>query len=320
MNENILPWHNSQWESLQQRRVQRKLPHALLFTGVEGVGKREFAKHFAHSLLCSQNLCGTCKSCQLFKAGYHPDLMLITPEDDKAIKVDTIRSIVDFVNQSAHISPYKIVIINPADKMNLNSANALLKTLEEPNAKIVLILITHRPMSLPATIRSRCQIVTFPVPEREVALSWLKTQDIVEDSASLLLEFAHGAPLKVIDFVEEDLLAFRKEIFEQWCELLNGKVALATVSQKWQKLDSQQILFHLTSWAMDLIRINNLEQVNLTNFDFASQLKNIAKKYDNKYLYKLYDDLVRAQNLLHGPCNLNPQLMFEGLLADWIIY
>jgi DNA polymerase-3 subunit delta' len=175
-------------------------------------------------------------------------------------------------------------------------------------------------MSLPATIRSRCQIITFPVPKREVALSWLKTQDIAEDSASLLLEFANGAPLKVIDFVEEDLLAFRKEIFQQWCELLNGKVALATISQAWQKLAVPQILFHLTSWTMDLIRINNLEQASLINFDFGKQLKTIAKKYEHKYLYKLYDNLIATQNLLHGPCNLNPQLMFEGLLADWVVY
>jgi len=316
---NILPWHNSQWEALEQRRAQHKLPHALLFTGVSGVGKYDFAKEFAHSLLCSQNLCGVCKNCQLFKAGHHPDLMMISPEDDKAIKVDDIRGIVKFVNYSAHLSAYKIVIINPADKMNLNSANALLKTLEEPNAKVVLILITNRAMSLPATIRSRCQIISFPTPKREIALQWLQAQDIAPDSAELLLEFAHGAPLKVMDFVEEDLLDFRKEIFQNFCELLEGKIALASLSQMWRKLDVQQILFHLTSWAMDLIRINNLEKASLTNFDFASQLKIIAKKYDNKYLYKLYDNLISTQNLLHGPCNLNPQLMFEGLLVDWVV-
>ena len=319
MNENILPWQVSQWGSLQQRRAQHKLPHALLFTGVEGVGKYGFAKHFAHSLLCSQNLCGICKNCQLFNAGHHPDLMIISPEEnDKAIKVDAIRGIVKFVNHSAHLSAYKIVIINPADKMNLNAANALLKTLEEPNEKIILILITSRMMSLPATIRSRCQIISFTTPKREIALQWLQTQDIAKDSAELLLEFAHGAPLKVIDFVEEDLLGFRKEIFGEFHELLQGKIALATISQAWQKLDVLQILFHLTSWTMDLIRINNLGQASLTNFDFAPQLKNIAKKYDNKYLYKLYDDLTSTQNLLHGPCNLNPQLMFEGLLTDWV--
>lgn len=315
----ILPWHNTQWESLQQRRTGQRLPHALLFTGVSGVGKYNFAKEFAHSLLCSQNLCGICKNCQLFNAGYHPDLMIISSEDGKAIKVDAIRGIVDFVNQSAHISPYKIVIINPADKMNLNAANALLKTLEEPNKKIILILVTSRSMGLPATIRSRCQIISFPAPKREMALQWLQTQDVAKNSAELLLEFAHGAPLKVINFVENDLLNFRKEIFQQFCELLNGKIALAVLSQTWQTLDASQILFHLTSWTMDLVRLQNIEKANLTNFDFAPQLKEIAKKYDAKYLFKLYDNLVARQNLLHGPCNLNLQLMFEDLLVDWVV-
>ena len=114
---NILPWHSSQWKSLQQCRAQRKLPHALLFVGIEGVGKYEFACEFAHSLLCVQNSCGVCKSCQLFNAGHHPDLMIIESVDDKAIKTDKIRGIINFVNHSAHISSHKIVIINQADKM-----------------------------------------------------------------------------------------------------------------------------------------------------------------------------------------------------------
>lgn len=316
---NILPWQISQWENLQSCRVQQKLPHALLFTGVAGVGKYNFTLEFAHSLLCEQNCCGSCKSCKLFEAGYHPDLKIIEPVDDKAIKIDEIRNIVSFVNYSAHVSPYKIVIINAADKMNLNAANALLKTLEEPNKKIILILVTNRPMSLPATIRSRCQTVFFPVPKKGAALKWLESQEVTHDSAELLLEFAHGAPLKVLDFVEQDLLDFRKEIFQAWCELLAGEAALVSVSQAWQKLDVAQVLFHLTSWITDLIRLRSNETIKLINFDFAEQLKSIAKKFEVKNLYKFYDDLIAAQNLLHSSCNLNPQLVIENLLVDFVI-
>ncbi|MGD9153535.1 MAG: DNA polymerase III subunit delta' [Gammaproteobacteria bacterium] len=316
---NILPWQISQWENLQSCRVQQKLPHALLFTGAAGVGKYNFTLEFAHSLLCGQNCCGSCKSCKLFEAGHHPDLKIIEPVDDKAIKVDEIRNIVSFVNYSAHVSSYKIVIINVADKMNLNAANALLKTLEEPNKKIILILVTNRPMSLPATIRSRCQTVFFPAPKKEVALKWLESLDVTSACAELLLEFAHGAPLKVLDFVKQDLLAVRQEIFQAWCELLAGKVALVSVSQAWQKLDVAQVLFHLTSWITDLIRLRSNETIKLINFDFAEQLKSIAKKFEIKNLYKFYDDLIAAQNLLHSSCNLNPQLVIENLLVGFVI-
>lgn len=311
---NILPWQTSQWENLAQRRSNHKLPHALLFTGVAGVGKYSFTREFAHSLLCEQNCCGSCKSCQLLAAGHHPDLKIIEPVDDKVIKVDEIRNIVNFVNHSAHVSAHKIVIINAADKMNLNAANALLKTLEEPNQKVILILVTDRPMSLPATIRSRCQTVFFPVPTKETALKWLESQDVASSCAELLLEFAHGAPLKVLDFVEQDLLIMRQEIFKNWCELLAGKVALVSVSQAWQKFNLGQVLFHLTSWITDLIRLHSDETAKLINFDFTQQLQSIAKKFAIRNLYKFYDDLIAAQNLLHSSCNLNPQLMLENLL------
>lgn len=316
---NILPWQTSQWENLMQRRARQKLPHALLFTGAAGVGKYNFTRKFAHALLCENNCCGSCKSCQLFEAGHHPDLKIIEPVEDKAIKIDEIRNIVNFVNHSAHVSSYKIVIINFADKMNLNAANALLKTLEEPSKKVILILVTSRPMSLPATIRSRCQTVFFPVPKKETALKWLESWDVARVSAELLLEFAHGAPLKVLDFVEQDLLSFRQEIFKDWCELLAGKIALVSVSQAWQKLDVAQVLFHLTSWVMDLIRLHSFIGSQLINFDFAKQLQSIAKKFELKKLYKIYENLIAAQHLLHSPCNLNPQLVIEDLLIGFLI-
>jgi len=321
MTLDILPWQTSQWQNLQRRKDDCKLPHALLLTGIPGVGKLDFAEQFAHSLLCSdsQNACGNCKSCKLLQAGNHPDLLTIFSEDGKAIKVDVIRDVVKFVNYSAHIGKYKIIIIDSADKMNINAANALLKTLEEPSNNVLLILVTNRLMALPATVRSRCQIIPFAAPDEKVALQWLRTQEVNIDSASLLLKFANGAPLKVINFVEQDLLTFRNKIFQQFNELLIGKLTLASVSQEWQKLDLQQILFHLTSWVVDLIRLHSMQDVKLINFDFAVQLKKLTKKYDIKKLYKFYDDLISAQNLLHGPCNLNPQLMLEGLLINLII-
>lgn len=319
MNTKVLAWQKSQWDLLQKRKAEGNLPHALMFSGVQGVGKYQFASTFAHSLLCSQNLCQTCKSCKLLQAGYHPDLLIISPEDNKVIKVDNIRAIVDFVNHSPHISSRKVVIINAADKMNLNAANALLKTLEEPNKKITLILVTHQPMSLPATVRSRCQTIKFAVPSRKLALDWLRSKNISSDDAKLLLQFAHGAPLKVVDFVADDLLSLRKEIFQEFCDLLHEKIALPTLSQAWSKLDVAQILFHLTSWVQDIIRIKSATIDALCNTDFAEQLKNFAGKYSTQYLFEFYDKLIAAQKLLQSSCNPNPQLLFEGLLVDLML-
>lgn len=158
----IFPWQQKEWELLLKNK--HRLPHALLFTGNEGVGKKQFALTFASLLLCKQpndaQPCGNCHACHLLKANSHPDLILIEPETN-IIKIDQIRDAISLANETAQQGGYKIFIINPANAMNINAANALLKILEEPAPSTLFILISTLNSRLPATISSRCHFPIF---------------------------------------------------------------------------------------------------------------------------------------------------------------
>jgi len=177
----LLPWLVSTFADLQQRRAQGRLAHALMFVGPAGIGKHQLAERFAQSLLCAQphadgQPCGHCHACSLYAAGTHPDLFRLSPEEDsKNIRIDQIRALIEGMSLSSHYGRHKVVILNPADAMNIAAANALLKTLEEPPADTILLLVTDRPSFLPATIRSRCQTLRLALPARDEAQAWLST-------------------------------------------------------------------------------------------------------------------------------------------------
>ena len=174
-----LPWHRPQWQRVERGVREGRVPHALLLRGAAGNGKARFAARLAAALLCRSDSppCRACESCRLCAAGSHPDRFEVTiPEDRREIVVDQIRDLVHSVSLTARLGGYKAVIVNPAEQMNRHAANTLLKTLEEPPGATVFILVSSNHALLLATIRSRCQMVDFPVADREIALKWLRDQ------------------------------------------------------------------------------------------------------------------------------------------------
>ena len=182
-------WQNSQWQQIMQRT---SLPHALLLRGRAGTGKHDFAVDLAQSLLCSKpkqtRACGVCPSCVWFAEGGHPDFRLISPEDadesedapkkkatkKSQISVAQIRQLIDYLSLSSHqVNSRRVILISPAETLNLASANALLKMLEEPPANTLFLLVTSQPQRLLPTILSRCQAIDMPLPSKADALSWL---------------------------------------------------------------------------------------------------------------------------------------------------
>jgi DNA polymerase III subunit delta' len=214
----IFEWQKSDWE--QFLRLAQKIPHALLLHGPKGIGKFEFAKAAADLLLCRRagtglsQACGRCSACLLQAQGNHPDFFLIQPEADaaetgdgeaeqsvadkkkkpsKQIKISQIRDLLDTIQAGTHQGGRRVILLAPAEAMNPATANALLKTLEEPPPDTVMLLVSNEPDRLLPTIRSRCQGMAFGEPDPGLALDWLKTGEVA-DAANLLARHG-GAPL-----------------------------------------------------------------------------------------------------------------------------
>lgn len=315
------PWQTSQWESLNQRRQQQRLPHALLFTGAEGTGKFVFAQGLAQSLLCQQpglqgEACGQCRSCQQFKAQTHPDYLEIAPvEPGKSITVDQARGVGDYLAVSSHYEGLKIVVIHPAEQMNINAANSLLKTLEEPYSGRILILVCNRPSALLPTIRSRCQAITFPNPESAVAQNYL--QQYVDDAAEiqLLLAMSNNAPLTAMQLHEQGGVAIRQQLFDDFSAIFKGSESSIGVAARWSKNHNPRVLFGLLqSWMMDMLRLKSTEQPPwVNNPDLLPALRKLVKGLNWELIAQQLQKVNEANR--PGIFSSNLQLWLE----EWLI-
>jgi DNA polymerase-3 subunit delta' len=220
----MYPWQQDAWTRLQAMRA--RLPHAILFHGPAGIGKADFIEAFAQALLCENvmpdgHACGTCASCGWFAQGNHPDYRRVRPEaleDDvpaaegeegsaeekktksksasKEIKIEQVRALADFMNISTHRQGLRVVVLYPAESLNMPASNALLKTLEEPPAGTVFLLASNGLDRLLPTILSRCRKFALPMPDHAEALAWLEAQG-VNDADGWLREQG-GAPLAAL--------------------------------------------------------------------------------------------------------------------------
>lgn len=316
-----LPWQQAHWAHLHSYILQQRIPQALLITGSKGLGKLQLAEQFAFALLCEQpqadsHGCGQCHSCLLLKAQTHPDFMLVQPEEGKTtIAIDQIRVLITKLNLKPQFERYRVVILNPADKMNNASANAFLKCLEEPNERTVILLITDRQTKLPATILSRCQKIAISQPNKATVLTWLQTQGI-QDDANVLLGLAQGAPLLALDYAKQGLVAMRNECFQQWLAIAKRQSHPILITEQWLKLPEGPLLFWLTSWVVDLIKCTYHSHAdNLYNSDLYSSLQSLAQQVELKGLYQLYDLLLLSRARLET--QINKQSLFEEILITW---
>lgn len=319
----MFSWQKTNWQTLTSSQHNKRLAHGLLFHGVNGIGKKSFAIEFAHWLICEQpqveKACGECKSCQLIAADSHPDLLNLSPEEEgKAIKVDQVRELIQKVSLTSHGQGYRVIIISPADALNVNASNSLLKTLEEPPKNTVLILISDKPSKLMATIRSRTQMIRFNLPSDEQSLHWLNTQRI--DNAELLLKLSGGAPLAAIAMAEDNGLQIREKLFNNWTELANGQADALESAAMWIKDGLKVIdnmpLHWVSSWILDMLRsLQGGHIESMVNVDYAKTLQNLAGQVDLKSIYSLIDRLDDTIRLSDTPAN--QQMLIEGLLLHW---
>lgn len=325
----IYPWQEDQWNYLL--RMKQRLPHALLLQGRAGIGKLNLARSFAQAMLCEAlasdgNACGKCAACGWFAQGSHPDFRLLEPEalsesadgDEKQgnkkasnkITVAQVRELMDFVNLSTHRHGMRVILIHPAEAMNPNAANALLKTLEEPAPSTLFILVTHNPQQLLPTIRSRCHKIEMNLPPFEQARRWLADQGVME--AEIFLSQAGRAPLRALTLNDADYQAQRKAFLSEIAQPTqldavltaerNARSNLAELIDWWQK------------WVHDLLSLSMGGPIQYQP-DWESNLRGLAKKVNLKRLLDFQRELLAVRRSLHHP--LNTQLLLEKLLLRY---
>jgi DNA polymerase-3 subunit delta' len=312
------PWLQDLWEQLQKLRISNQLPHAILFAGAEGLGKQELGQALVWSLLCkspseSGQPCGQCSGCNLLKAGNHPDYKVIEPEEEgKAIKIDAIREFIDQESITAHAGGYKPVLIRPADAMNQAAANSLLKTLEEPVSGTIMILISANPSRLPATIRSRCRLITVPVPLAEIANKWLESI-IPDGDAESLLQSVAGSPLKAVQMAGQEKQELYQEMLNDFLDVVAMKEDPVTTAGRWVKQDIKETLLWMCGWVIDMLRLQMIsDPPNLINQEQKKRLHGAAMETNTKRLYQALSHIYDARSNIDA--TLNSQMMLERLL------
>ena len=330
-----LPWVSDKFDKLVGLESSQQLGHAYLVEGQIGLGKESLVRDFSTYLLCRESLkqeaCGECRACHLFLAGTHPDFKFITVEEGASqIKIEQIRESKNFLANTPLIGKYKILLINLADKMNINAANALLKNLEEPSPNTLLFLLSHQPALLLPTIRSRCQKIKIARPSEGLALKWLE-QHMDKDQAKLCLHLAFGAPLQALKYADEERQKERRGIQKKLLELLRSEIICSDAAKFLGAYPIQDVLDNIM---LSLQQISRSLQLNDTNQNEsleqegddssnynAKELNDITNNLTTahiKALYKFNNVLLQTRRAVQSAANPNSLLLLESVCYQWV--
>lgn len=326
----IYPWQSDLFNKITQSKS--RLPHALLLRGRKGIGKADFAKTLAKSLLCytpqdNGFACNNCSACAWFDLGNHPDYKMLTPTQDESdsedegatgkkpvkksqqISVVQVRELSNFFELSSHQDGgVRIIVIQPAEALNAASANSLLKILEEPPSGVIFLLVAHHADRLLPTIISRCQVVDMPVPTYKSAVEWLSSKGI--PSPEIQLDYSGGAPLVAIENAQGQ----------------DGTIILWKLLSQGEQIDafaaaplflSQGMEFALTAmqkWIYDLLACRMTGEIRYHR-QHASALQALGKRVDLKRLLDFQVLLDKYRKSANHP--LSNEVQLENLLVQY---
>ncbi|MDP3438918.1 MAG: DNA polymerase III subunit delta' [Azonexus sp.] len=332
---NVIDLHKEVWLGLQARRL--RLPHSLLLIGQKGLGKFDLAKQFAASLLCEQlpadgQACGKCLACNWYSQGNHPDFRLLQPgalNDDveleegkkkpsQQITIDQVRGLDEFLNVGTHRGGLRIIVIYPTEAMNRSTANALLKSLEEPIASTLFLLVSSEPMRLLPTIRSRCQVVPVALPSTQKAEKVLADAGVSD--AGRWLALAGGSPGLALEMAASGQLVWLEILIKRLSAGKNidplglaGEIDKAIKESK-GKLLLKTVVDALQKWLVDLTLARNSLPVRYF-LPQATTIVGLADMIPLPRLIHSYRALISSRQEAEQP--LNARLFLEGLFLDY---
>ena len=303
------PWLQSLETEFAERLGAERLAHAFLLSGPSGSGKLALATGFVASALCleqSYPACRNCRSCQLLESGAHPDRYILSYEEHpktgelrKDILIGQVRALIGSLQLTRGLSPRKAALVHPAEAMTKSAANALLKTLEEPPGDSVLILVSHNPSRLPATIRSRCQRFNARLPEPSLALEWLSAKGRASRAeAKLALEAAAGSPLRALRMLEDGGMEQYRLVGETLSALRSGNQSTVAAMAALAEMEPGQL------WAW--LSLRTAEEIKAA----ADPARDAAELCRLQLLADRYRNLV--------PTPVRKDLLLRDWLIQWV--
>ncbi len=221
--------HDRIIEVLRRSLCNGKTAHSYLFEGVPGSGRKKTAMMLIQALFCTalpDDACGNCPSCRKIESGNHPDIHHIAPLPDKRdISIDQLRELQHILSLRPYEAPRKVCIIDPAERMSVNAANSLLKTLEEPPGNALIILLTENAGMLLSTVRSRCQLIRFAPLSPEHIVTLLERNGMASEAATLIAPMSGGSLQRALELDNESLVVRREAVLSRVSQLSHNRIA-----------------------------------------------------------------------------------------------
>jgi DNA polymerase-3 subunit delta' len=343
-----LPWLGDAQHRLREARAAGRLPQSLLLICPPGLGGEQLASWITALALCDSPgeaargafapgapppgaaargalapsaaasgagpaaPCGVCASCRLLGTDTHPDSHVVRLIDDaQQIKIDQIRSLIEALSLSSYRGGYKVAVVENAEALNANGANAFLKTLEEPTPRTLLVLVAKPSHRLPATIASRCLKVALRAPAKDAAAAWLTERNPSVESWDAALALAGGAPLLALELAGSDIARLDAEMRRALELLRDNAVDVTVLAEGWVKGGSEMRLIWLENW---ITRRVHAEFGGVTSLQSAEPvvLSAALLKPKIRALFELLDAARELRRL--ASTGLNQQLALEALL------
>lgn len=309
-----MPWLENAWQhwlTLAQRQG-----HAYLLSGPKGIGLEAFAWHVASYVMCQGQkqtvACGECQSCHLFLTHQHPDFFQLRRfEDKKEITVEQVRELIYKLNETSHQGGYKVIWVDGVEFLNASAFNALLKSLEEPASQTLFLLTTHQIDRLPATIKSRCQLMSFTPPPLPQAVQWLATQAQNADQALLkrALRLNWGAPVDALAWINAGLFAEDQQWKNDLKQCQAGTKSVTQIVASWLKWQEPERVFdYFYQWSVSAVRSV-----------MYSEDRSFEEKTQNPQVQnwlRFQQATLTAKQIWQR--NANKELVLENLCLEWL--